>query len=269
MLLIENGKKSMTLQKLKQYKIFESEKLLSLELLKNQGFCNINYLLKTSKKDYLIRKFKNDSTVNISRAYEYAIQEKAFQKDIAAQPLLLDEKNQFMVCDFLKGKHKKTINKKEIQLLAKNIKKLHKIKSNEKEYDLKKDLKNYKNILNNPEAQTSINICKKELKKLKKYKKELVTTHHDLNPKNILFHKNTIKFIDWEYVGVNDKFFDLATICFEFGLNKKEEKILLKSYQKKIDEKDMEKLHSYILIYEHLCKLWFISLNIKNIPKQK
>ena len=255
----------MTLQKLKQYNIFENEKLLSLDLLKNQGFCNINYLLKTSEKDYLIRQFKSDATVNISRTYEYAIQAKAHKKNIAAQPLLLDEKKQFMICDFLKGKHKKTINKKEIQLLAKNIRKMHKIKTYEKEYDLKKDLKLYKKNLKDEQAKKSINICKKELKRLKKHKKELVTTHHDLNPKNILFHKNTIKFIDWEYVGVNDKFFDLATICFEFGLKTKEEKFLLKSYQKKINKKDMEKLHSYILIYEHLCKLWFMSLKDEEI----
>ena len=247
MLPIENGKKSMKLHQLKQYKIFKNEKLLSLDLLKNQGFCNINHLLKTSKKEYLVRQFKSDTTVNISRAYEYAIQKNAHKKNIAAQPLFL-------------GKHKITINKKEIQLLAKNIKKLHKIKSNEKEYDLKKDLKYYKKKLKNEEANKSIIICKEELKRLKKYKKELVTTHHDLNPKNILFHKNKIKFIDWEYVGVNDKFFDLASVCFEFGLDPKEEKILLKSYQKKISRKDMEKLHSYIVIYKHLCKLWFMSL---------
>jgi len=254
----------MTLRQLKQYKIFKNEKLQSLDLLKNQGFCNINYLLKSSKKKYLVRKFKSDATVNISRAYEYIIQKKAFKEDIAAQPLLLDEKNQFMVCDFLKGTHKEKINKKEINLLAKNIKKLHKIKSKEKEYNLKVDLKNYKKTLNNPEAQTSINICKKELKKLKKYKKELVTTHHDLNPKNILFHKNTIKFIDWEYVGVNDKFFDLATVCFEFALNTKEEKILLKAYQTSVHKKDIKKLHSHMLIYEHLCKLWFMSLEYED-----
>jgi len=251
----------MTLQKLKQYNIFKNEKLLSLDLLKDQGFCNINSLLKSSKKEYLIRQFKSDTTVNISRSYEYIMQKKAYKKNIAAEPLLLDEKNQFMICDFLKGKHKKTLKSKEIQLLAKNIKKLHKIKSIEKEYDLKKDLKQYKKNLKDEDANKSIEICKKELRRLKKYKKELVTTHHDLNPKNILFHKNTIKFIDWEYVGVNDKFFDLATVCFEFNLNIKEERILLKFYQKSVNKKDIKKLHSHILIYEHLCKLWFMSLD--------
>lgn len=254
----------MTIQKLKQYKIFKDETLLSLKLLKNQGFCNINYQLKTSKRNYLIRKFISDETVNINREFEFMIQKKAHKKKLAAKPLFLNIEENFMVCEFLKGKHKKSINAQEIIHLAKMIKKLHTIKSNVKTYDFKKPLNYYKKMLNSQEASKSIHICKRELKSLKKYKKTLVTTHHDLNPRNILFRKKSIKFIDWEYTGVNDSFFDLATLCFEFRLNKKEEKILLKSYQKKVNKKDIQKLHSYINIYKHICKLWFMDLKSAN-----
>ncbi|ADG93671.1 Choline/ethanolamine kinase [Arcobacter nitrofigilis DSM 7299] len=250
----------MTIQKLKQYKIFKNEILLSLKLLKNQGYCNINYKLKTSKKIYLIRKFISDETVNINRKFEFTVQKKAYKKDIAGKPLFLDKDKNFMVCEFLKGKHKESLNAQEIKHLAKMVKKLHSIKSNVNPYDFKKPLNYYKKNLNTKEARKSISICKQELKILKKYKKTLVTTHHDLNPRNILFHKNCIKFIDWEYAGVNDSFFDLATLCFEFTLNKKEEKILLKSYQKRTNKMDIQKLHSYIKIYKNICKLWFMDL---------
>ncbi|MGB7401180.1 MAG: choline/ethanolamine kinase family protein [Arcobacter sp.] len=250
----------MTIQKLKQYKIFKDEILLSLKLLKNQGYCNINYKLKTSKRTYLIRKFISNETVNINRKFEFEIQKKTYKKGIAGKPLFLDKDKSFMVCEFLKGKHKKIISLQEIKHLGKMVKKLHSIKSNVNPYDFKRPLNYYKKTLNNQEASKSIHICKRELKSLKKHKKTLVTTHHDLNPKNILFHKKSIKFIDWEYTGVNDSFFDLATLCFEFRLNKKEEKILLKSYQKKVNKKDIQKLHSYINIYKHICKLWFMDL---------
>lgn len=252
---------SMNLAKLRKYKLFKNEELLSLELLKNQGFCNINYLLKSSKNSYVVRKFKDDSSVNISRKHEFKIQKKVSKKGLASKPLLLDEENQLMICHYLKGHHKDRLKNKEIKLLAKSIKKLHKIKSSEKEYDFKKDLKHYKETLKGKRAKESIAICKKELSKLKKYKKELVTTHHDLNPKNILFYKDSIKFIDWEYVGVNDKFFDLASVCFEFEFSKKDERVFLKSYLKRVRKRDMDKLHSYILIYKHFCKLWFMALN--------
>ena len=65
----------MNIEELEKYNIFE-EKLLSLELLKNQGFNNISYLLKTSNNFYVIRVFKSNSSVNISREFEFQIQKK-------------------------------------------------------------------------------------------------------------------------------------------------------------------------------------------------
>ncbi len=252
----------MTIKTLKKYKLFKNIKLLKLELLKEQGFCNTNYLLKSKNKKYLIRVFKNNNSVNISREFEYETQKKAARKNLAAAPLLLTKK--FMVCTYLEGKHKNKLKNKELKKLVKNIKKLHKIKSKVRAYDLKKDLKYYKRSLKNQKSKILIKILKQEIKKLKNYKINLVTTHHDLNPKNILFHKKTIKFIDFEYAGVNDKYFDLATIAHEFKLNKKQKNILIKTYNKKVKTKDIKKLNTYIKIYKILCKLWFIDLEQQN-----
>ena len=84
----------MTIEKLKKYNIFKEE-LLSLELLKNQGFNNISYLLKTTKKIYVIRVFKSNESVNISREFEYQIQKKAYKNNLASKPIFLNEK--FMI----------------------------------------------------------------------------------------------------------------------------------------------------------------------------
>ncbi len=69
----------MNLESLRSYNIFKEE-LLSLDLLKNQGFNNVSYLLKTSLSSYLIRVFKANESVNISRKFEYEIQKKAHKK---------------------------------------------------------------------------------------------------------------------------------------------------------------------------------------------
>ncbi len=251
----------MTLEKLKQYNIFQDEEIFSFKKLKNQGFCNINYHLKTSKKSYVLREFISDKTVNISRNFEFKVQKKAFKKGIAAKPIYLDKDKRFMIYEFLDGKHKEELNKNELKTLMKTVKKLHKIKIKSKQTNLKKELKNYTYLKTN-QAKKSLSICKKELKNLDKYNKNIVICHHDLNPKNILFTKNTIKLIDWEYAGLNDSFFDLATICYEFDLSKKEQKYLLKQYLKQYTKKDILKLNSYIKIYKHICKLWFLSLDV-------
>ncbi|MGB6327925.1 MAG: choline/ethanolamine kinase family protein [Halarcobacter sp.] len=252
------------LKKLNKLDIFKNEKLLSLEKLKKQGFCNINYKLNSCTNSYLLRVFKDDSTVNISREYEYKIQKKAWEKSIAPKPLYLNKKKSFMITEFLEGIHKYKLKKIEVRSIIKNIKKLHKIKSSEKSYDIKNDFKNYKKLLQDKDSKKIIKESLKELKKIDKYKKRPVSTHHDLNPRNIIFYKNSVKFIDWEYAGVNDCFFDLATICVEFKLNKKMQNLALEYYFKKSKEKNKKahkkSLNSYMKIYKNLCILWFKTL---------
>ena len=244
----------MNLEQLKNHNIFKEE-LLSLELLKNQGFNNISYLLKTTLKSYVIRVFKSNESVNISRQFEYKIQKKAYKKNIASKPIFLNEN--FMIYEYQKGIHKTKLSKIELKNLVSKIKKFHSFKTKENPYNLTLDLKNYSNKLTSKKSEKLIKESSKAIKLLKKLKYEAVLTHHDLNPKNIIFFNNDIKIIDWEYVGVNDRFFDLASLCVEFKLNKNEEKIVLDSYFKIKKDYHKIKLKHYKIIYDNFCKLWF------------
>lgn len=242
----------MNLAFLKQYKIFAHEELKHLTLLENQGYNNTNYLLKTSKYNYLIRVFKSKS---LNRELEFKVANKAFKKGIGQKPLLLDKKNALMISRFTQGTHKYKLTKHEIQKLAKTIHKLHQITCHQKPYDLLKDYKNYsKKPLGNRVFQTNL-----LFKKLKKFKKEHVLCHHDLNPRNIIFQKNSIKIIDWEYAGVNDRYFDLATVVEEFAFDKKEVTTFLQTYFTCKEKINYEKLWTYTKIYKALCKLWFFA----------
>jgi len=250
----------MYLETLKKLDIFKKQQLLSLELLKHQGYCNNNYKLITSKNEYLIRVFQNNANVNISREFEFYTQKIASKYKIAPKPFVLDTKNALMVTEFVKGTHKVKLKNKELKVLVKTIKKFHSFKIKEKEYNIKKDFLDYRKTLKDTNSKRIIQKSLIELKKIKKFKKTLVLTHHDLNPKNIIFKKNKVKIIDWEYAGYNDLFFDLASICCEFNLSQKKEELLLKTYLKKTSKKKLSKLHSYKVIYKNLCWLWFKSL---------
>ena len=132
-----------------------------------------------------------------------------------------------------------------------------KFKTDEKPYDLKKDLENYSKKLSSQKSKKLISKSFKSIKELAKYKYEPVLNHHDLNPKNILFTQNSLKIIDWEYAGINDRFFDLACVCVEFKLTKNEEKIVLNNYFKNPKKYHKIKLKHYKIIYDSFCKLWF------------
>jgi thiamine kinase-like enzyme len=86
------------------------------------------------------------------------------------------------------------------------------------------------------------------------YTKEYVLCHNDLNPKNIFFSED-VKFIDWEYAGVNDRYFDVACVCVEFHLSGEMQEVFLKAYFE--GKYSVEKLEAYKIIYKALRDEWF------------
>ena len=114
----------MNLETIKNLNLFKDE-LLDLEKLKNQGFNNINYLLKTSNKSYIVRVFKSFDSVNISREFEFLAQQKAWKKNIASKAIFLN--NDFMIYEYTKGIHKTKLEKEDLKNLISKIKKIHKI----------------------------------------------------------------------------------------------------------------------------------------------
>lgn len=234
---------------LSKYSLFQEEKIQHVSLLPQQGYCNLNYLAKTEKNAYVARKLQVNK---IDRAFEFKVQQYAAHKNLAAKAYLYDDKEHLILSDFLQGVHKEKLTPRELRTLAQTLGKLHGIKLRKRHQSLKKEFKAH---------HTKAHYA---LKKLQKKSYEPVVTHHDLNPKNILFHHHKIKFIDWEYSGINDRYFDLATISAEFKLTLKEERYFLQRYFQNHTKPNLKKLHLYKELYTILCSVWFKNLNNNN-----
>lgn len=208
-------------------------------LLNEQGYCNEIYTYTTKNIKYIIRKLLRK---DIDRNLEFQIQTLAFEQNITAKPILYSKEENIMISVFLDGIHKNNLDIHNIKLLAISLKKLHNIN-----YAL--DILDLKSILNKSEKTIHA------FEIIDKYPSENVLCHNDLNPKNIIFN-NDVKFIDWEYASVNDKYFDIASICIEFKLNKNEELIFLNTYFGS-DLSNQDKLNAYKILYLELCTQWF------------
>jgi len=226
---------------LSKYALFTDKKVEYGDLLDEQGYCNLNHLLHTEHKKYLLREFKLSGP---DRKLEFKIQHKAYRKGIAGKPCVLDEKNGLMICEFVEGEHKHKLDRKEIRKIASLLQHLHQITIRTKPINLKHSF-----------TSRSIEV-KKAFKTISKFKLDHVVCHNDLNPKNILF-SHMIKLIDWEYATINDRYFDLASLCVEFEFNKREEKSFLQAYFNEKVKVDKEKLDAYKVIYKTLCTQWF------------
>ncbi len=214
---------------LKSHAFFKDTRIDVCTLLVNQGYCNENYLVVANGVKYIVRKLlRND----IDREFEWRVQHLAYAQKLTAEPLFFDAEHGFMVFAFLEGKHKSKLNKNELKHLAQTLQKLHSMTIDAKPIELQI-----------------------ECSTIEKYPKEYTLCHNDLNPQNIFF-SNDIKFIDWEYAGVNDRYFDLASICVEFGLNEQMQELFLEAY---FEGKSfsLEKLEAYKIVYKRLCEEWF------------
>ena len=232
----------------RRYALFQADPILELALLPDQGYCNLNYQAVTKHARYLIRKLKPNA---LDRTFEYKTQQKAYARKIAAKPLHFDLLNHVIIAEFAQGEHRHTLTPRELRTLALSLRKLHKIKLRKSPYNLKKEFR--------PKEVKA----HKALRTLQREPRELVLTHHDLNPRNILFHQNKITLIDWEYTGVNDRYFDLATIASEFRLSPKEERYFLQRYFQNHTRINLKKLRAYKELYQILCSLWFENLEQK------
>ncbi len=223
---------------LKTHPLFFDKKIHTYILLENQGYCNENYLVLADGVKHIVRRLLR---TDIDRKFEYKVQNLAFEKDITAELLVFDEENALMVFAFLEGEHKSKLDENDLKRLAVILRTLHSIKIDAKPIEI--DIEN-----------KSVEVVK-SFEIINKYPKEHVLCHNDLNAQNIFF-SDEIKLIDWEYAGVNDKYFDLACVCAEFKLNNEMQDIFLNFYFAG-NSFVLEKLEAYKTIYIALCKQWF------------
>ncbi|SFV63143.1 Choline kinase [hydrothermal vent metagenome] len=220
-----------------KHPFFVDKEMESCLLLQKQGHCNRVYFVLAGGVKYIVRKLLRD---DVDRELEWKVQNLAFLKGITAEPLYFDRKENLMVFAFLEAIHKELLDKKYLLALASTLKTLHYIHIGAKPITL--------------EIENKTDVVLEALDTIKKYKKELVLCHNDLTPHNIFFSPN-IKLIDFEYAGINDRYFDLASICIEFKLKEDMQKLFMEAYFE--GDYNLEKLEAYKIIYKTLCKEWF------------
>lgn len=64
----------------------------------------------------------------------------------------------------------------------------------------------------------------------KKNPPKLVPCHNDTLAENFMYDGKVMRVIDWEYGGMNDRFYDMSCVFVENPLNKEHEELYLKTY---------------------------------------
>jgi len=218
-------------KRLNHEKYFKHRQITGYSILSHQGYCNKNYLLHTDKGKYILRIFGQEKR---DRNTEYQIQHLAFMHQLAPEPVVLDLEVGFMVSAYIPGQHTHTLSTWSIQSLSRALFILHSIP------------------FQGERISASI-----EQKDIEVFAYDPVLCHHDLNPYNILWTDDIPTLIDWEYAGINDRYFDLASVTIEFKLDKQMCTLFLKNYFKDQRAIDIKKLYAYQIHYQNLCEQWW------------
>ncbi|MCD6212767.1 MAG: phosphotransferase family protein [Sulfurovum sp.] len=221
--------------------IFKGKNIENLQRLPDQGFSNINYTFTFKDTTYLLRQFKLQDR---DRQLEFDIQTLVYKEELAAKPYDLNLSDGYMICEFLDGHHKEKLERNDIAQMTHVLKKLHSLTIKSQMIDLKSEFK----IQDKALSDAFLMIDSTE--------REIVLCHNDLNPKNCIFSDKSLKLIDWEFAGMNDRYFDLAALSVEFNFELIDDAYLLASYFGR-EGWNKKKFDAYKVIYKTLCEKWF------------
>ena len=246
-------------------KIFNAYKkeLVILETIKTGPVSDI-FLCKYKEKKAVIRIDKTWSAqMKFDRSTEVEIINKLQPIKFTPKILHHNVEKKILIWEYIEGKEifLNSKNKQKIlELLGQTIKKLH----------LTEVPKNTKNIF-----LTSMQFYKKNLskhsnnnflgkgftifKRLYDNSNEFVLCHNDLNKSNIIFNKK-LYFLDWEYAGPNDPYFDLASISMSLELNDDDINYLWKGYSGNKAVLDREKLQNWSIFSIFLDYMWCLTV---------
>ena len=224
-------------------------------IIKLGGLNNSNYLIKLQDLNYVLRLPSRDNNNNFYNENKILNIIKPF--NISPEIIFHDKESGILLSRYIESKKFNTefynspifINK-----LVSTLKKLHILQCSNS-FNPFKEIYNNINLLHslNYEFNHDINFLVNKLKELEKDLSKDVhygLCHNDLNTSNILYSNNSIYLIDFEFAGMGDIFFDLATISWFLEDKLKEE--LIKSYFGYFSITLKKKLTGYLFVV----KLW-------------
>ena len=189
------------------------EEVKIIEKLKG-GFSNDTFYIQVKKRSFTFRRIGQDGNLFIDREIEFQNIKSIHKLNISPEVLYFDTETGDKIQEFIEGKTLDELNFNDyVSEISKSLKKIHQSKhDNINDYDLIKRLKLYESYTN---QRTPIYQKIKALwldLYMKNYRfNEKVFCHNDFQHSNIIVDDKKIFFIDWEYSGYNEFYYDIAS----------------------------------------------------------
>ena len=234
-----------------------NHKISQLRLIRN-GETSSTYFGYFNNKKSIFKILKKNMDKNLeNNFYGQKISNQIVKENLFPKIIYSDHKNSLYVYEYFEGKELQTLNKELIIMIGSKLKKLHSL-------DLNKNLNSFESqiylYIHNINENKNNKILKEGIKlytKLKNNKFDNVVSHNDLNYSNILFNNYEVRFIDYDYLSINDRFCDLARICSSYKFSKTDIEVFLESYGLDCSKNNLDILKSWQLMNSYTDVIWF------------
>lgn len=240
------------------------------------GMTNKNYLVSYIDNQYVIRMPGSATEMLINRENECENSMLTAKEAINIDTLYINPKTGVKITKYLPNSETFSASEKSVVLLANQLKTLHRsgivfknefnvfteydkyILINEEKRREEKRVEDNQNI--DEKLLALFNLCRVYFVSLNR---EKVPCHNDLVPENILLQGDNLYIIDWEYSGMNDFVFDIASFFIETNLSEEFQNLFLEEYFER-GNVDIEQIKQEIILYQ-FCQdiLWYIWTLIK------
>ena len=237
-----------------------NHKISQLRLIRN-GETSSTYFGYFNNKKSIFKILKKNMDKNLeNNFYGQKISNQIVKENLFPKIIYSDHKNSLYVYEYFEGKELQTLNKELIIMIGSKLKKLHSLDLNKNLNSFESQIYLYIHKINKNKNNKILKEGIKFYTKLKNNKFDNVVSHNDLNNSNILFNNYEVRFIDYDYLSINDRFCDLARICSSYKFSKKDIEVFLESYGLECNKNNLGILQSWQLMNLYTDVVWFYFL---------
>ncbi|WP_353893505.1 phosphotransferase [Proteinivorax hydrogeniformans] len=232
------------------------------------GMTNYNYVMDIKGTEYVIRKPGGMTDKMIDRKIEKVNNSIASEVGINSQCIYFDDDTGIKISIYLKNSKNIAVanpnSPKSIASVSETMKKMHQSpKKFPNKFDVKSELHKYEQIVEqiNGALFFDYHILKEKLFAFmdENIKNTIsVPCHNDTVPENfVIAQKGQTYLIDWEYAGMNDPSWDVASYIIESKLSQQSiEQLVSDYYGGLFNEEEELKIKCYMLAQDLLWTVW-------------
>jgi thiamine kinase-like enzyme len=238
-----------------------------VEAVFSEGHSNRNFLVRVGNQRCVVRLAEGDArSFGIDREAERRVLERAAELGLGAPVLYCEPAHGTLVTAWLPSRPLRVegigagdtldrlahtlhrLHAQDLDLPAVNVVERIRVYAREVQSD---DPRNW------PRARRWLGIARPVMEQYRFSRWRDALCHNDLVGPNVLDTEQGLRFIDWEYAGRGDPFFDLATLAEDQGFGTLDRQRLLLAYGE-VGDSAVERLYRSRVLYRLLGALWYL-----------